>query len=219
MAVDSSPEQKTRVQLLMRQTAAGIDTTKADIDTCRDIFRAIRGEKEIRIPMEISEGILGLENRANEIILAMVCAVAVFNGHDTAAKEASERALKIYWDIGAHSINKLTKAEKDQLKALLREEFFKNGRYMAIAEELAEALGKGRNSITQTWRGRNVNEGHKSYGLTSKVPELDTETVLVTEAIAEFGSSRKVTEQKKVFYYVFNIDQLEAAELKWKCLV
>ena len=138
MTVDSSPEQKTRVQLLMRQTTAGIDTTKADIDTCRDLFRAIRGEKEIRIPMDISEGILGLENRANEIILAMVCAVAVFNGHDTAAKEAADRALKIYRDIGAHSINKLIKAEKDLLKALLREGFFKNGRYMAKRARLPD---------------------------------------------------------------------------------
>ena len=169
------------------------------------------------IPMDISEGILGLENRANEIILAMVCAVAVFNGHDTATKEDADRAIKIYRDIGEHSINKLTTAEKDLLKALLREEFFKNGRYMATAEELAEVLGKGRNSITQTWRGRNVNEEHKSYALTSKVPGLDTETVTVSELIEDCPGTKK-TEQKKVFYYVLNLDRLEAAEFKQKYL-
>lgn len=195
--------------------AAGMETTNADTDTCKDIFRAIRGEREIIVPLEVSEGVLGLENRANEVILSMICAVAVFHGHEVATKEDAEKALKIYRDIGEHSINKLTKAEKDLLKALLRDEFFM-GKYMATAEELAEVLGKSRSAITLTWRGRNVNEEHKSYGLSSKVPGLDTETITATKAVGD--SVIRNTEQRNVFYYVFNGSKLDAAVVRQKYL-
>jgi hypothetical protein len=167
--------------------------------------------------MKVSEGVLGLENRANEAILSMICAVAVFNGHDTAIKEDAEKALKIYRDIGEHSINKLTKAEKDLLKALLRDKFLRGDKYMATAEELAEVLGKSRTAITLTWRGRNTNEEQKSYGLSSKVPGLDTETITATETIGD-GVKRN-TEQRKVFYYVFTGNKLDAAAVRQKYLV
>jgi hypothetical protein len=194
--------------------AAGMETTKADIDTCRDIFRAIRGEREIIVPMEVSEGVLGLENRANEAILSMICSVAVFHGHEVATKEDAERALKIYRDIGEHSINKLTKAEKDLLKALLLDKFYRGNKYMATAEELADVLGKSRSAITLTWRGRNTNEEHKSYGLSSKVPGLDTETITATKTVGD--SVIRNTEQRKVFYYVFNGSPLDTAAVKQK---
>lgn len=62
-----------------------------------------------------------------------------------------------------------------------------------------------------------MNEEHKSYGLTSKVPGLDTGTITATETIGD-GVKRN-TKQRKVFYYVFNGNKLDAAAVRQKYLV
>jgi hypothetical protein len=48
---------------------------------------------------------------------------------------------------------------------------------------------------------------------------LDTETMTETEVVSAIGSYAKKTEQKKVFYYVFNGSKLDAAAVRQKYLV
>jgi hypothetical protein len=47
---------------------------------------------------------------------------------------------------------------------------------------------------------------------------VDTETITETETISATDSIWRKTEQKKVFYYVFNGSKLEAAAVRQKYL-